>query len=203
MFLLIDNYDSFTYNVFQSLSALGVRVDVHRNDLISLDEIEGFIDAGDLEGIIMSPGPGKPRDAGICIPLIKRFSGVVPILGICLGHQAIAEAFGGDVIPSDDVAHGKETFVFHCRDSLYKNMPLPFEGGRYHSLMVSRDTLPDVLKVEAENGEGLVMGFRHKSHDTFGVQFHPESVLTPAGSHLFEAFIHKCQSVAKLTTRAA
>ncbi|MCH7631273.1 MAG: aminodeoxychorismate/anthranilate synthase component II, partial [Proteobacteria bacterium] len=147
MILLIDNYDSFTYNIFQGIAKLGVAVKVIRNDKISLAEIEQMQPLG----IVLSPGPGRPENAGICLDVVRTFSGKIPILGICLGHQAISLAFGGKVIPADQVVHGKKTIIFHTRTGLYLNMPLPFEGARYHSLIVDRESLPKELIIEAES----------------------------------------------------
>jgi anthranilate synthase/aminodeoxychorismate synthase-like glutamine amidotransferase len=188
MILLIDNYDSFTYNAFQSIRELGEPVEVFRNDKITLSEVEALAPSG----IVLSPGPGRPEDAGICLDLVETFSGKTPILGICLGHQAIVVAFGGRVIRSGQIVHGKEAIVFHSRAGLYANMPMPFEGGRYHSLVVERQSLPGDLIAEAECGDGTLMGLRHREHQTFGVQFHPESILTPNGSRIFKNFLNEC-----------
>lgn len=192
MILLIDNYDSFTYNIFQGIAKLGVAVKVIRNDKISLAEIEQMQPLG----IVLSPGPGRPENAGICLDVIGAFSGKIPILGICLGHQAISLAFGGKVIPADQVVHGKETLIFHTRTGLYLNMPLPFEGARYHSLIVDRESLPKELIIEAESFDGVLMGIRHREHQTYGIQFHPESVLTPAGERLFKNYLDQCEGFA-------
>lgn len=201
MILLIDNYDSFVYNLYQQVaeieknrhySSKGIvseNLCIFRNDKITLDEIEQM----QPKGIMLSPGPGRPEDAGICIALIQAFSGRIPILGVCLGHQAIALAFGGRVISAPEIIHGKPENIFHCRQHLYKNMQLPFVAGRYHSLIVEKQTLPKDLIVEAETKQGLLMGMRHQSHLTFGVQYHPESILTPEGSLLLENFVDLCQ----------
>jgi anthranilate synthase component 2 len=199
MFLLIDNYDSFTYNIQQCIRAHGAEVEVFRNDQISLDEIENM----SLDGIIISPGPGKPSDAGLCISIIKVFSGRIPILGICLGHQAIAEVFGGEVTLAHEVVHGKETFIFHPQKGLYQGMPLPFKAGRYHSLIVDHKNLGPLMKAEAENEEGLLMGVRHTFHETYGVQFHPESILTPSGPLLFKNFIDICTKLSRKEVKVA
>lgn len=188
MILLIDNYDSFTYNLYQLVAQLTDDVKVIRNDKITIDDIEQLNPAG----IILSPGPGRPEDAGICVQLVKTFSGKIPILGVCLGHQTIAVAHGGKVIQSKDIVHGKKTFVFHSRSSLYKKIPLPFEGGRYHSLIVEKESLPETLLIEAENSEGVIMGMKHRDFPTFGMQFHPESILTPTGMTLIKNFIAQC-----------
>lgn len=192
MIILIDNYDSFTYNIFQGIAKLGVAVKVIRNNKISLAEIE------DMQplGIVLSPGPGRAENAGICLDVVRTFSGKIPILGICLGHQAISLAFGGRVIPADQVVHGKETIIFHTRTGLYRNMPLPFEGARYHSLIVDRKSLPKELIIEAESFDGVLMGIRHCEHQTYGIQFHPESVLTPAGETLFKNYLDHCNGFA-------
>lgn len=186
MILLIDNYDSFTYNLYQTLAQVTDTVQVVRNDCVSLDEIEQLAP----DGIVLSPGPGRPEDAGICVDIVRRFSGRIPILGVCLGHQAIATAFGGQVVLADRTVHGKNAFIFHTRQGLYAKMPLPFAGGRYHSLIVDRDSLPETLEIDAENNLGLVMGLRHREHPTFGLQFHPESILTPDGPRILRQFIH-------------
>ncbi|HVV67853.1 MAG TPA: aminodeoxychorismate/anthranilate synthase component II [Gammaproteobacteria bacterium] len=188
MILLIDNYDSFTQNLYQALASFE-KVSVFRNDKITLEEITLM----QPTGIVLSPGPGRPEDAGICVALIQRFSGQIPILGVCLGHQALAIALGGQVIGAEEIVHGKAAAVFHYRQHLYQQMPLPFMAARYHSLVVSRENLPAELLVEAETADGLIMGMRHAYHPTFGVQFHPESVLTPEGNVLLQEFV-------KLTT---
>jgi len=188
MILLIDNYDSFTFNVAQSLSSLGEEVIVRRNDELTLADVDALAPTG----IVLSPGPGRPETAGLTVQLIKRFSGRIPILGVCLGHQAIAHVFGGNVIRSSEVVHGKEAIVFHGRDALFAAMPLPLTAGRYHSLIVERASLPHDLVITADTGEGGIMAIRHKTHPTYGVQFHPESVLTPEGEQLFSNFITLC-----------
>ena len=185
MILLIDNYDSFTYNLYQMVATQTQNVQVIRNDKISLAQIEAMAP----QAIILSPGPGRPENAGICVELVRAFSGKLPILGVCLGHQAIVQAFGGDVIQSDSVVHGKLTHVFHTRAHIFTDMPLPFTAGRYHSLIADNNTLPDVLSVEAHSEQGIVMAVKHQTHDTFGVQFHPESILTPEGDTLIQHFL--------------
>ena len=188
MILIIDNYDSFTYNLFQYIAPLCDAVKVVRNDKISIAEIEAY----QPSGIILSPGPGRPENAGICVELIRHFSNTIPILGVCLGHQAIAVAFGGDVVAAGDIVHGKSSLVYHNRSSLYQNIPLPFAAGRYHSLLVDRTRLPNILSIDAENSDGLIMGISHQCNPTFGVQFHPESILTPDGRNLLTNFLSLC-----------
>lgn len=194
MILLIDNYDSFTFNLFQAMAALGQEVKVVRNDRVDPAGIRAL----NPSAIVISPGPGRPEKAGVCVEAIRSFSGVVPILGICLGHQAIAVAHGGAVVPSTEIAHGKGALVFHTRSCLYRGMPLPFSAGRYHSLVVDGNALPECLALDAETAGGICMGLRHREHPTFGVQFHPESVLTPEGQMLIRNFLEisrDCQSL--------
>jgi anthranilate synthase/aminodeoxychorismate synthase-like glutamine amidotransferase len=183
--LMIDNYDSFTYNLVQYLRILGAEVLVHRNDALSIEQ------AIELEPshLVVSPGPGTPRDAGISIDLIRAFAERVPVLGVCLGHQAIVEAWGGHVRPAMSLMHGKTSRVFHDGRGVFENLPQPFEAGRYHSLAVRREELPAELEVSATTEDGEVMGVRHRSLKVEGVQFHPESVLTPHGLTILGTFL--------------
>jgi anthranilate synthase/aminodeoxychorismate synthase-like glutamine amidotransferase len=183
--LMIDNYDSFTYNLVQYLRMLGAEVLVHRNDALSVVEALAL----EPSHLVVSPGPGTPRDAGISIDVIKAFAGRVPVLGVCLGHQAIVEAWGGHVRPAMSLMHGKTSRVFHDGRGVYADLPQPFEAGRYHSLAVRRDELPAELEVSAYTEDGEVMGVRHKTLPVEGVQFHPESVLTPHGLTMLGAFL--------------
>src|SRR3990167_10663186 len=185
MLVLIDNYDSFTYNLYQGLAILGVDVKVFRNDKIT---VEGVL-ALKPSHVVLSPGPGHPLEAGILVPLIHAVSGKIPLFGVCLGHQAIGCAMGGQVISAGEIVHGKSALITHTGVGLYANLPLPMEVGRYHSLKVDEKRLPKTLVVEATTHNGLIMGMRHREHLTFGVQFHPESVLTPDGQHLLQNFI--------------
>ena len=185
MLLLIDNYDSFTYNVYQAIADLGRSLQVVRNDRITLDEIA----AGNYEALIISPGPGTPDDAGISKEAVRQFAGKLPILGICLGHQVIGEAFGAKVIRAPLPVHGKTAKIRHDGQGLYVNLPQPLTAGRYHSLIVERSTLPDCLEITATNDEGLIMGMRHKQFNVQGLQFHPESILTPDGGKLLANFL--------------
>jgi anthranilate synthase component 2 len=185
MLLMIDNYDSFTYNLVQYFGQLGEEVVVHRNDRITLEQIEQLAP----ERIVISPGPCSPNEAGISIPLIKHFAGKVPILGVCLGHQAIGAAFGGDVVRSAHLMHGKTSPIHHDEKGLFKGLPNPFEATRYHSLIVERSTLPDCLEVTAWVTEGEIMGMRHRELPLWGVQFHPESILTVQGMDILRNFL--------------
>src|SRR5690606_3653786 len=180
--LMVDNYDSFTYNLVQYLGELGADLSVYRNDEITLDEIENL----GPDRIVISPGPGIPRNAGISISLIRRFAGQIPILGVCLGHQAIGEAFGGRVVRAATLMHGKTSWIHHEQDSIFSGLDSPFEATRYHSLIVAREGLPECLKVNAWTEDGTIMGFRHQDFAIFGVQFHPESIMTPLGKTLLE-----------------
>lgn len=188
MILIIDNYDSFTYNLYQFIAQLVTDVKVIRNNKITIEEIRQLSPTA----IVLSPGPGIPENAGECINIIRLFSGEIPILGVCLGHQAIAVAFGASIIKSNQIVHGKTSAVFHNRGTLYKNIPLPFQAGRYHSLSVEKNSLPSQLKIEAETADQIIMGLRHIEHPTFGVQFHPESILSDFGMHMIENFILNC-----------
>ena len=183
--LVIDNYDSFTYNLVQYLGELGQDTRVFRNDKIGLSEIEGLAP----ERIVISPGPCTPKEAGISVDLVRCFAGKIPILGVCLGHQAIAEAFGGDVIRNYRLMHGKTSMIRHDGRTIFHGLPNPFEATRYHSLVVRRETLPASLEISAQTEEGEIMGIRHKEYRVEGVQFHPESILTAAGKDLLRNFI--------------
>ncbi|WP_415942692.1 anthranilate synthase component II [Mitsuokella multacida] len=183
--LLLDNYDSFTYNVYQLLSELGADVEVIRNDQTTVPEVE----AKHYEGIVISPGPGVPKDAGISEDLIRTLGGKVPILGICLGHQAIGEVFGGKIVRAAEIIHGKVSPIRHNGRGLYAGLPQDVEVGRYHSLIIDRATLPDCLEVTSELADGTIMGVRHKEMDIEGIQFHPESILTPAGRTMMQNFL--------------
>jgi para-aminobenzoate synthetase component II len=185
MILLLDNYDSFTYNLAQYLGQMGKKLEVRRNDEITLDEVAKMRP----ERIIISPGPCTPREAGVSVPLVQRFAGQIPILGVCLGHQAIGEAFGGKVIRARKVMHGKTSKIHHDRRTIFHQLPQDFEATRYHSLIVERKSLPRCLEISAETDDGIVMGFRHRKYLVEGVQFHPESVLTGVGFRLLENFL--------------
>ncbi|MGB7978374.1 MAG: aminodeoxychorismate/anthranilate synthase component II [Chlamydiales bacterium] len=188
MLLIIDNYDSFTYNLYQAFAELESDVRVVKNDQITLAEIEEL----HPKGIVLSPGPGRPEDAGITVAVIEKFKGKIPIFGVCLGHQAIGLAFGATVRRAPEVLHGKDSLIFHSRKDLFKGMPLPFKAGRYHSLLV--ENLPEELVADAETPEGLVMGMHHRDYPIFGVQFHPESILTPEGKKLMQNFLGVCDA---------
>ena len=185
MLLLLDNYDSFTYNVYQLLCDLGAEVEVIRNDMATVKEIakKGY------EAIVISPGPGVPKDAGITEELINTMKGKVPILGICLGHQAIGEVFGGRVTGAGEICHGKTSPIKHDGEEIYEGLPQQIEVGRYHSLIVSREGLPDCLEVTSELADGTIMGLKHKKYPVYGMQFHPESILTPQGRKMMENFL--------------
>lgn len=185
MILVIDNYDSFTYNLVQYLGELGAETVVKRNDQITLEEIEEM----KPDRIVISPGPCTPSQAGICVPLVKHFAGKIPILGVCLGHQSIGEAFGGDVVRNGRIMHGKTSPIHHKGQGVFAGLPQPFDATRYHSLVVKRDTLPDCLEITAETAEGEIMGLRHREYAVEGVQFHPESALTPKGKELLANFV--------------
>ncbi len=185
MIVLIDNYDSFTYNLVQAMTSQGAEIDVYRNDVVSVEEIAAL----SPDGVVVSPGPCTPTEAGISVDVIKHFSGKVPVLGVCLGHQCIGAAFGATVANAQRIMHGKVSSVTHDDVPLYKGLRNPFPAGRYHSLAVMRDTLPPELVVDATCEDGEIMGMQHATHQTYGVQFHPESVLTPSGKRLLRNFL--------------
>jgi len=185
MILLLDNYDSFTYNLAQYLGQMGQELAIYRNDQITLDDIAAL----HPERIVISPGPCTPKEAGISVPLIQRFAEEVPILGVCLGHQAIGAAFGGRVIRAEKIMHGKTSKIRHDEKTIFEKLPNPFLATRYHSLIVERESLPETLTITAETDDRTIMGLRHKTLPVEGVQFHPESVLTSAGFHLLENFL--------------
>ncbi len=183
--LLIDNYDSFTYNLVQAFMVLGADVLVHRNDQITVDEARKL----NPSHLCISPGPGTPHDAGVSMKMIEAFAGEIPVFGVCLGHQSLVEVFGGKVVRAGRLMHGKTSLVHHDRRSIFEDMPEPFEAGRYHSLIAQPDSLPGELEVTARTDEGEIMGVRHKHLAVEGVQFHPESVLTPQGPVLMGGFL--------------
>lgn len=185
MLLLIDNYDSFTYNLYQYLAELGEDVVVRRNDAITVEQIEAL----HPDRIVISPGPGDPSAAGVSVDVIRRFGPEVPLLGVCLGHQCIGEAFGGRVIHAGELKHGKSSMVYHEGKSVFHDLPDPFEAIRYHSLAVERESLPDSLEITAYTSAGIIMGLRHRSYPIHGVQFHPESIRTLVGKDLLRNFL--------------
>ena len=186
MILMIDNYDSFTYNLVQYLGELGADVVVHRNDKITLKDIEQL----NPEKIVISPGPCTPEKAGISMKTVRHFSGEIPLLGVCLGHQSIASTFGGQIIKAKKLMHGKTSMVAHDNKNLFKELPNPFEATRYHSLVLNRNTVPDEFEVTATSDDAEIMGIRHKSMFIEGVQFHPESILTSSGKDLLKNFLN-------------
>lgn len=186
MILVIDNYDSFTFNLVQYLGEMGKELKVFRNDAITLAEIESLAP----QSIVISPGPGRPENSGIILQTIREFSGKIPILGVCLGHQAIGAAFGGDVVSAPKIMHGKTSDIFHDGRTIFKGLPTPFRATRYHSLVVSPENLPDCLEVSAKTEDGVIMGLRHREMTVEGVQFHPESILTETGKKLLSNFVN-------------
>ena len=186
MLLVIDNYDSFTYNLVQYLGELGQTVEVRRNDQVTVDEIETSLRP---ERIVISPGPGTPDDAGVSLEVIDRFAGKVPLLGVCLGHQAIGQAFGGRVVRAPQLMHGKSSEVNHDGRTIFAGLSDPFLAGRYHSLIVEKASLPQCLEVSASTIDGVIMGLRHREWKIEGVQFHPESILTSEGKRLLSNFL--------------
>jgi anthranilate synthase/aminodeoxychorismate synthase-like glutamine amidotransferase len=185
MILMIDNYDSFTYNLVQYIGQLGGAVVVHRNDVISIDEIREL----KPDAIVLSPGPCTPQKAGISVEVIRQFGTTIPILGVCLGHQAIGYAFGAEVVRAQRIMHGKTSTVINDGRTIFKGLPNPFVVGRYHSLIVERNSLPDCFEISAETEDGEIMAIRHKEYPVEGVQFHPESVLTPNGKRVLKNFL--------------
>ena len=186
MILMIDNYDSFTYNLVQYIGEMGKTLKVYRNDKITIPEIEAM----NPDKIVISPGPCTPTEAGISLEVIKHFAGKVPILGVCLGHQSVGQAFGGEVVRAQRLMHGKTSRIHHDGEGVFKDMPNPFEATRYHSLIVRRETLPSCLQITAETDEREIMGIRHKEYAIEGVQFHPESILTQDGMKLLANFVN-------------
>ena len=185
MILMIDNYDSFTYNLVQYMGELGAEIRVERNDRISISEIESM----GPKKIVISPGPCTPAKAGISVEAVKHFAGKVPLLGVCLGHQSVGAAFGGEVIKAGQLMHGKTSEVRHDGKTLFKNLPNPITATRYHSLVLNRKTLPECFEITAESDDNEIMGIRHKQFSVEGIQFHPESILTPNGKDLLKNFI--------------
>lgn len=186
MNLMIDNYDSFTYNLVQMLEGIGRKIEVYRNDKIEIKDMENLHPTA----LFISPGPGTPPNAGISMQAIKRFGPKIPVLGVCLGHQSIAQVFGGRVVSAKRIMHGKTSQIHHDGKTIYKGLPNPFEAVRYHSLIVERKTLPDVLEVSAWTESDEIMGLRHRAYQIEGVQFHPESIMTSAGSRLMQNFVN-------------
>ena len=186
MILVIDNYDSFTYNIVQELGELGATLAVYRNDKITVDEIRALAP----ERIVISPGPGFPNDAGVSLQLIRELGPEIPLLGVCLGHQAIGQAYGGLVVHAPELMHGKTSMIYHDGDTILSDIPNPFEATRYHSLIVDEATLPDCLQITARTQTGEIMGLRHRQHPVIGVQFHPESILTGYGLQILGNFLN-------------
>lgn len=186
MLLIIDNYDSFTYNLVQYIGELGAEMRVLMNDEVTVAEIASELKPSK---ILISPGPGTPDDAGVSLEIISEFAGECPILGVCLGHQAIGQSFGASVVPAPEPVHGKPAMITHNNEDVFEAVGNPFEAGRYHSLVVARDEFPEVLEITAETEDGIVMGLRHREYEIHGVQFHPESILTPEGRKLLQNFL--------------
>ena len=189
MILMIDNYDSFTYNLVQYLGQLGQDVQVYRNDEISIDKIRKLAP----DAIFLSPGPCSPKEAGITVDVIREFHKFIPIMGVCLGHQAIGYAFGGNVVRAGRLMHGKTSPILNDGKTIFKGLPNPFTAGRYHSLLVERGSLPSCLEISAETEEGEIMGVRHQEYPVEGIQFHPESILTPQGKRIIKNFLDMLQ----------
>jgi para-aminobenzoate synthetase component II len=187
MILVIDNYDSFTFNLVQYLGEMGQELKVFRNDAISIAEIEKL----EPDSLVISPGPGRPEDSGIIIEAIRQFAGSLPILGVCLGHQAIGAAFGGDVVSAPQIMHGKTSEVFHDGRTIFSGLGNPFRATRYHSLVVAPETFPKCLEISARTDDGIIMGLRHRTMAVEGVQFHPESILTEVGKKLLSNFVNR------------
>ena len=187
MILVIDNYDSFTYNLVQYLGGLGAKLDVRRNAKVTLDEVSEI----GPDKIVVSPGPCTPNEAGISVSLIERLAGEIPILGVCLGHQSVGQAFGGKVISAPDIMHGKVSKIHHDGRTIFEHLPQDFIATRYHSLIVERESLPDCFEISAETADGLIMGLRHREKPVEGVQFHPESILTDEGKPLLKNFLEQ------------
>ena len=183
--LVVDNYDSFVYNLVQYLGELGAEPLVHRHDALGLDELVAL----EPDAVLISPGPGRPEDAGLSNAVIERFAGVRPVLGVCLGHQCIGQVFGGTVVRAPEIMHGKTSIIRHTGTGVFTGLPQPLEATRYHSLVVDRESMPDVLEITAETDDGVVMGVRHRDLPVEGVQFHPESILTSAGHDLLRNFL--------------
>lgn len=185
MILMIDNYDSFTFNIVQYLGQMGEDVRVFRNDRITLDEIKKL----NPQAIFLSPGPRSPKEAGITVEVVRSFYKSIPIMGICLGHQSIGFAFGGEIVRARSIMHGKTSMMINDGRTIFAGLPNPFSAGRYHSLIVKRETLPDCLEISAETSDGEIMGLRHRQYPVEGIQFHPESVLTPQGKRIIKNFL--------------
>lgn len=185
MLLLIDNYDSFTYNLYQYLGELGAEIIVRRNDQVTLDEIEAI----KPDHIVISPGPCTPNEAGMSCQIVEVFGPHIPLLGVCLGHQSIGQVYGGRVIRAPEPMHGKTSLVYHEGKGVFRDLPVPFEANRYHSLIVERETLPPDLEIAASTEDGIIMGLRHRQYPVEGVQFHPESIMTPEGKKLLGNFL--------------
>lgn len=192
MLLLIDNYDSFTYNLVQYFGELGQQCHVIRNDSISVDEIESIAPTA----VVISPGPCTPNEAGISVSAVQQYAGQLPILGVCLGHQSICQAFGGEIVRAERVMHGKTSEIYHQGNGLFNLIENPFSATRYHSLVAQNDSLPDALEVVAWTSEGIIMGVKHKQHHVYGVQFHPESFLTTCGRDILRNFLSLSQIAA-------
>jgi anthranilate synthase component 2 len=190
MIFLLDNYDSFTFNLYQALAGLGAEVEVVRNDQVTAAEVAERMD--EIDGVVVSPGPCTPNEAGISVDLIQQFAGRKPILGVCLGHQSIGAAFGAEIVHAPDLMHGKTSMIKHDGQGIYDGLPNPFVATRYHSLIIEPDSIPDDFEVTAHADDGVVMGVRHKSMPIEGVQFHPESILTTFGKDLLANFLQSC-----------
>jgi len=186
MILLIDNYDSFVYNLYQYVGEYGKKVIVYRNNQITIEKIKKL----NPEKIIISPGPGRPENSGISCEVIEKFSGKIPILGVCLGHQCIGYVFGGKIVGAKKLMHGKTSLIYHSGKNIYKGLKNPFIATRYHSLVIEKKSIPSVLKVEAKSEDGEIMGIKHKKYNVYGVQFHPESILTESGKKLIKNFLN-------------